>query len=82
MTDLRDNAAQQRYEWDEEGQVAFCNYRQDGDTIYLTHVESPPALRGKGTASRLMQAIADKATVDGHKLVGICSYAAHWLRNK
>ena len=76
---MRDNAALKRFEIDVEGHVVFADYSRDGLTLAVTHVESPPELRGKGAAGALMQEIADYARNGGLKIIPICSYAAAWL---
>jgi predicted GNAT family acetyltransferase len=81
MTDeLRDNAERGRFERDERGLTVFANYRRQGTTIAITHVEAPPALRGTGAASRLMEAIVAQARAEDAKLLPLCGYAAAWLR--
>lgn len=74
------NRARSRYELVEAGQIAFADYRISGGRMYIDHVESPVALRGAGTAGRLMQAVADDVRAQGLKITPICSYAAVWLR--
>jgi predicted GNAT family acetyltransferase len=79
MSTVTDNQARNRFELEEEGLTAFANYRRNGDTVIIPHVESPPALRGKGTADRLMRGIVEKARTDGFKIEPWCSYAAAWM---
>src|SRR5712692_7523246 len=55
MTDVRDNKAQNRFELDVEGGVAFANYRVTPSTVIITHTETPRALRGRGIASELVR---------------------------
>ena len=77
---FKDNAAQSRYELVEDGLTAWADYRRDGQRLYIDHVESPVALRGAGTAGRLMQALVDDVRSRGLKVTPICGYAAAWLR--
>ena len=77
---VSDNAVQQRYELEIDGQVVFATYRRDGDVVRIRHVEAPVALRGTGAADRLMHGIAAKARAEGLKLVPLCGYAYAWLR--
>ena len=77
---IRDNAHLQRFELEVEGHVAFADYRRDGGVVYLPHVEAPPALRGKGVASRLMAGVMEKVRAEGLKVVPQCGYARTWLR--
>jgi len=80
MSQLRDDKAQSRYEMDEQGLTSWADYRLQGDRIFITHVESPPALRGSGAAGRLMEAVAQDVRSRGLKITPICGYAAAWLR--
>ena len=79
-TPVTDNTAAQRFELVEQGQTAFADYiRQDGRLV-IPHVESPIALRGAGTAGRLMEGVVAHARAEGRKIVPVCSYADAWLR--
>jgi predicted GNAT family acetyltransferase len=80
MSELRNDAANGRYEMDEEGMTSWADYRLRGETLYIDHVESPPSLRGTGAAGRLMKALAADAKARGLKITTICGYAAAWLR--
>jgi len=77
---VRDNDTLRRFELEENSLVAFANYRRTGSRVTIPHVEAPPALRGKGTASRLMQGIVEKARAEGFKIRPTCSYAVLWFR--
>jgi uncharacterized protein len=78
MSNLRDTG--RHFEWDEEGMTAFASYRRAPGRLIIDHVESPPALRGKGTAGRLMAAVAAEARERGETITPICGYAAAWLK--
>lgn len=80
MADVTDNTARQQFELVENGMTAFAVYRRQGDAVVIPHVESPPALRGKGTAGRLMQGIADRARAEGFTILPTCGYARAWFR--
>ena len=77
---VTDNPERRRYELDVDGQIAFANYRKDGSTLVIPHVEAPPALRGTGAAGRLMKGVMDIARSEGMKVVPLCGYAASWIR--
>lgn len=79
MTAITDNAAEQRYELVEQGQTAYADYRLAEGRMYIDYVFSPPALRGAGTAGRLMAGVAAEARAWGLKITPICGYAAAWL---
>jgi uncharacterized protein len=78
--DIKDNPGQSRFELGIDGQIVFATYRRDGSTLAIRHVEAPPALRGHGAASQLMQGIADLARAEGLKIRPLCSYASSWMR--
>lgn len=77
---VTDNPERQRFELIENGLTAFANYRRRGNVLVIPHVEAPPALRGHGTADRLMRGLAERARTDGFKITPVCSYAALWFR--
>ena len=80
MSGMRDNTDLGRFELDEQGHTAYADYRRTTDQLIIDYVESPPPLRGAGTAGRLLTAIAEEARLEGLKIVPICGYAAAWLR--
>src|SRR4051794_8204543 len=75
-----ESALRARFELTESGETAFADYSRSGDQLVITHVESPLALRGKGTAGRLMQAIPEHARQQQLRIVPLCGYARAWLR--
>lgn len=80
MSNVIDNSARDRFELTEDGAMAVADYRLNGQTMYIEYVESPPALRGKGTAGRLMEGVMDSARKRNLKVIPICGYAAAWIR--
>ena len=82
MSSVIDNGARARFELEEQGLLAFADYRRQGDRLMVTHVEADPALRGMGTAGRLMEGVAKAAEGEGREIVPLCGYAAAWLRRK
>jgi predicted GNAT family acetyltransferase len=78
--EIKDNTAQSRFELVEQGHTAYANYRLEGPVLAIKYVFSPEELRGQGTAGRLMEGIAKKASAENLKIMPICGYAASWLR--
>jgi len=77
---IRDNTAQNRFELNVEGSVAFANYRRTGDAVIITHTETPPALRGRGVATRLVEGAIRKIRNENRKVIAGCSFVADYLR--
>lgn len=80
MPTLTDNTSSNRFEWSEEGKLAFANYRIENKLLVLPHIEADPALRGTGTAGRLMTAVLDLARERGWKVRPLCGYAAAFIQ--
>ena len=64
MAAVRDNKAQNRFELDVEGAVAFANYRLTPAAVIITHTETPRALRGRGVASELVKGALELIRAD------------------
>jgi predicted GNAT family acetyltransferase len=75
-----DNQARHRFELTEQDATAFATYRRADNVFTIPHVEAPEALRGKGTAGRLMEGIAALARAQGYKIVPTCPYAVAWFK--
>ena len=80
MSSVIDNGARARFELEEQGLLAFADYRRQGDRLMITHVEADPALRGMGTAGRLMEGVLAHARVEGLRVRPTCPYAAAYIR--
>ena len=75
-----DNKDESRFELEENGFLAWAEYRiRDGATV-IPHVEAEPPLRGTGAAGRLMQQITDHARAQKLVIVPRCSYARIWFQ--
>ena len=75
-----ENPALHRFELEEAGQVAFADVQRRAGLWIITHVEAPPALRGTGTAGRLMQGVLALARAEGVKVTPVCGYARAWMQ--
>ncbi|WP_454628193.1 GNAT family N-acetyltransferase [Bradyrhizobium cenepequi] len=79
MTSVRNNKAQNRFELDVEGGVAFANYRTTPSAVIITHTETPRALRGRGIASELVKGALELIRADGHKVIAGCGFVVDYL---
>jgi predicted GNAT family acetyltransferase len=80
MHGVIDNTERSRFELTESGQIAFANYQRRNSVLVIPHVESPPPLRGTGTAARLMEGVLAIVRARGEKVIPTCSYAAAYMR--
>jgi hypothetical protein len=80
MSQVVDNPERSRFELEEQGLIAFADYRLRGDRLVIPHVEAPPALRGTGAAGRLMTGVLGIVRDRGLKVVPTCPYAAAFIR--
>jgi uncharacterized protein len=79
MTDVTHNEASSRYELTEDGATAFASYRRRGDIFIFDHTVTPPELRGRGIAGRVVKAALDDVRARGMKIVPACSYVADYV---
>ena len=80
MSDVKNNIAQNRYELEVDGKLAFADYSLDGSTLYINHVETPAELRGGGVAGKVMAGVVEDAKKRGLEIIPICGYAAIYLK--
>jgi predicted GNAT family acetyltransferase len=78
--DLVDDVENSRFEWREDGFLAFADYRLKPGRLIIPHMETDPAARGRGLAGRLMAAIVENARGRGLKIEPVCPYADAWFR--
>jgi len=77
--DVRHDAERSRYEIEREGGIAFAEYERRDGLIIATHTVTPPALRGRGLAGRLIKAMLGDARVQGRKVLPLCSFVADYF---
>ena len=66
---------------DETGKtVAEITYTEtEQGTVTIDHTLVDDSQRGKGTAGKLVQALAEEIRKSGKKAVPVCSYAVKWF---
>jgi len=80
MSAVTNHSERQRFELLEDGKLAYVDYRIEGDVMVIPYVYADPALRGRGTAGRLMTGVLDAARERGLKVEPICGYAATFIQ--
>lgn len=71
-----------RFETVVDGVTAYVEYRKEDDSIDILHTIVPPAIEGRGIASRLVGAAYDYVVQNGLTFKATCPYAAIWLQRK
>jgi uncharacterized protein len=79
VSEVRDNAALNRFELDVEGGMAVAYYRAAPGRITITHTEVPTALRGRGIGSVLVRGALDLARTQGLKIASRCPFVSAYL---
>lgn len=77
---VRDNTALSRFELEIDGHLALAEYRLANGVMTFTHTESPPALQGRGAASKLIHGALLQARARGLKVRATCSFVVAYLK--
>mgnify|MGYP003345689723 CR=1 FL=1 len=77
---VRHNAEKSRYELEIDGHLALAEYVLRDGVMTFTHTESPPALAGKGAASKLVHGALLWAREHGLKVRATCSFVVAYLK--
>lgn len=80
MHAFSDNTERHRYELTAPEGDSWADYRDVAGVRVILHVETPAEARGRGYASKLMEAIVGKARSDGAKLRASCAFAVAYFR--
>jgi predicted GNAT family acetyltransferase len=79
-SDIANNVERKRYEMVVDGQVAHADYVIDGDVVTFTHTIVPPALEGRGIASRLILFALEDVKAKGLRVIAQCPFVAAYIR--
>ena len=74
-----DNEAESRYELEVDGAVAVAAYALERDRITFTHTVVPPALEGRGIATRLIEGALADVRARGLKAVPVCAFVVRYF---
>ena len=69
-----------RFELHVDGRLSFAQYQLIDGVMWLTHTETPPALRGHGLAAQVVRAALQHARAHGLEVRPACSYVRAYLR--
>jgi predicted GNAT family acetyltransferase len=74
------NRTECRFEARIDGLLCIAEYQVVGRTMWLTHTEVPPHLRGQGIAEQLVVTALEAALARGWQVRPACSYVEAYLR--
>jgi hypothetical protein len=77
---ITNNESSSRFETQVNGHTAILTYRRLGKSIVLDHTEVPPALEGRGIASKLAGAALEFAHTQHLQVVPLCPYISTYLK--
>lgn len=78
--EIRDDAAEERFEMEVEGKLAYLTYRREDGALYLLHTDVPRELEGNGLGSRLVRHALDAARAEGVDVVPLCPFVGAYVR--
>jgi uncharacterized protein len=70
-----------RFELEENGQIAYLEYKLAGNILELSHTEVPEALRGKGFSAELAHTAFEYARENHLRVDIVCPQAARYLQS-
>ena len=79
---VTDNREAHQFELDVDGQTSVLIYERRPNAVALLHTEVPPALRGRGLATRLAEAAVKAARVEGLQVIAVCPFVRAFLQKQ
>ena len=72
--------AGRRFTYERDGQLSYLLYRQlDESTVEMTSTYTPPPLRGRGIAARIVREALQWADGKGLRVVPTCWFVAEYV---
>jgi len=62
-----------------EGKRAILDFVKKGNEVYVIYVYTPPEFRGRGIATKLMEALVSYCKKNNMKIFPICPYAVSFF---
>jgi len=75
------NEDENQFELHTKDGTAFLEYIREGEKLFLTHTETPEALRGQGIAADLVKQSLQRAKDNGLTVVPSCTFVAKYVNN-
>jgi predicted GNAT family acetyltransferase len=80
VSEVVDNASQQRFEVTVDGYTGYLAYERTATTLTLVHTEVPPEIRGRHLGDELVDAGVAAARAAGLQLIVVCRFARDYMR--
>jgi uncharacterized protein len=77
---VRHNAAESRFEAEVDGGMSVADYVLRNGEMVMTHTYTPPELRGRGIAEKMVRAALDYARAEKLRVVPACSYVDIYIQ--
>jgi predicted GNAT family acetyltransferase len=75
------NEDENQFELHTKDGTAFLEFIREGEKLFLTHTETPEALRGQGIAADLVKQSLQRAKDNGLTVVPSCTFVAKYVNN-
>ncbi len=76
---VRNNKAENRFELEADGEMAYAYYRTSDGVMTFLHTEVPPEISGQGIGSTLVKGALEQARAQGLKIASRCSFVSAYL---
>ncbi len=76
---VRHNVAAGRFEAEVDGGLSVADYQLRDGAMIMAHTHTPPELRGRGIAEKLVRAALTHAQAEKLRVVPACSYVAVFI---
>jgi predicted GNAT family acetyltransferase len=74
------NADKNRFELITDTYTTFIEFKERGKKIWLIHTEAPEELKGKGSATAIVEKTLVYLEENGYKMVPLCPFVAAYLK--
>ena len=83
MTEIIHDEARHRFTHERDGLTSYLSYRRlDEHTVDFASTYSPPELRGRGIAARIVKHALEWADSQGLKVVPTCWFVAEYIERE
>jgi uncharacterized protein len=79
MSEVRNNTAQNRFEFDVDGHQAVAYYRMTPGVITFVHTEVPQELSGRGIGTKLIRGALEMVRAQGLRVVPQCPFVSAFM---